>query len=183
MSFKIQNVPAIKNEAGPHTFEAVQQLEKVVNDISKQMDWDPAGQNIPPQPIAALNVTAANGIANVQIVDNFPTLTDPSHTRTINYTVEFATDPGFKNVVHHEDMGPARNKNIFLGNQTLHVRAYSQTSGSPPSTPTLAAGNPHTFGGVAAPTQQTYQGSGTSTVSGQGSGVAVGNKVTPVFTS
>lgn len=177
--FRIQNLPAIRLEAGHRTAEAMQHIEKVVKDFSKLLDFDPNGVNTPTQAPAALNVTAANGIANIQVVDSFPTTTQPDHSHTISYIVEAALDPGFTQIVHTEDMGVSRNKNIFVGNQTLHFRVISQTIGSPPSTPTPAKQNPVACGGVAAPTQQTYQGSGTSKIAGQGMGTAPGNRVNP----
>ena len=175
--FRVQNTPAIRTEAGQHTAEAIEQIVKVINSLAKQQNFDPAGVNVVPQPPASLNITAANGIANIQIVDNNPNA-NAAHYHGIAYYVEAATDAGFKNVVHVEAMGASRNKNIFLGSQTLYFRVYSQTTGSQPSLSTACGQNPVTCGGVAAPTQQPYQGSGTSpAISGKGAGLSPGNKV------
>jgi hypothetical protein len=174
---KIQTNAAVLHEAGPRTYELAQQLTKAVNFLSQQLDLDPTNPNSPTQSPAQLNVTGANGAANIQIVDNFPSGTIPQHSRTIKYIVEAATDPNFNAIIHTEDMGVSRNKNVWVGNQTLYWRVISQTAGSPPSVPTLAQQNPVTHGGVGAPTQQAYQGSGTSKVAGQGAGKAVGNRV------
>jgi hypothetical protein len=175
---RIQTNAAILLEAGPRTYEAVQTISKAFNTLVQQLDLDPAGVNTPTQSPAQLNVMAANGIANLQIIDNFPGGTVPQHSRTVTYIVEAATDKNFNAIIHTEDMGVSRNKNIFVGNQTLYFRVISQTAGSPPSKPTLSQQNPVTCGGVAAPTQQTYQGSGTSNkISAQGAGKAAGNRV------
>lgn len=182
---RLQTAPGILREAGQHTYQAIQDVVRVLNLFSKQMDWDPEGANAAPPAPSALNVTAANGVANLQVVDSYPTTVNPAHSRTITYTVEAATDAGFLNVVHTEYMGHARNKNIFLGNQTLFFRVISQTFGSPPSLPTAFGGTtPQSVvvGGVAAPTQQKYQGSGTSKVSGQGFGANPGNQARAAFT-
>ena len=174
---KIQTNAAVLHEAGPRTYEFTQQVTKALNSLAQQLDLDPTTPNAPTQSPAQLNVMAANGMANIQIVDNFPTGTLPQHSRTISYIVEAATDANFNQIVHTEDMGVSRNKNIFVGNQTLYWRVISQTTGSPPSKPTLSQQNPVTHGGVGAPTQQAYQGSGTSRVAGQGAGTSVGNRV------
>lgn len=103
-------------------------------------------------------------------------VTNPTTTKTLRYFVECSTDAGSVNVVHTEYLGPARNKNFVLGNQTVYVRAYSQLQNSPPSKPIVFGGSNPTavaVGGSVAPAQQPYQGSGSSTTSGQGYGTPV----------
>jgi hypothetical protein len=174
---KIQTNPAIRVESGPYTVEAINQLQRIVIRLSQIIDCDPAGRNAAPAQPTSLGITAANGLVNIQIVDRFP-IDFPMEARTITYTVEAATDMGFANIVHTEYLGHARNKNIFLGNQTLFFRCLSQTFGSPPSQWTYFGGTTPqsvTCGGVAAPAQQSYQGSGTSSVGGQGFGSSAGS--------
>lgn len=156
----------------PYLYECVDMVEKAVNSIAKQTGADPVGIFKATPNITAVNVTSANGLFNVQIVDNAFINNPVLQGRAITYFVEFATDAGFQNIVHTESLHAVRNVNVFLGNQTLFVRAYSQVQGSAPSTP-IAFGNPPTSlvgGGVAPPAQQAYQGSGTSANSGQGYG-------------
>ena len=155
-----------------HLYEAIVQIENAVNQLGTNLGAAPYGHFPTPPSPSQLSVTAANGQANVQIVDNFP-IENPSEAKVMSYFVEAATDPGFINVVHSEHMGPFRNKNIFLGNQTLYFRAYSQFHGSFPSRPVVFGGTTPTAvttGGSAPPTQQPYTGSGTSSGSGGGYG-------------
>lgn len=155
-----------------HLYEAIVQLEKAVNQLGTNLGASPYGHFPTPPSINSLSVTAANGQANVQIVDNFP-IQNPAEAKVVSYFVEAATDPNFNNIVHSEHMGPFRNKNIVLGSQTLYFRAYSQFHGSPPSKPVVFGGTTPTavvVGGSAPPTQQPYQGSGTSQSGGSGYG-------------
>ena len=139
-----------------HLYEAMIQIEKAVNQLGTNLGTAPYGNFPAPPSPSEVSVTAANGLANVQIVDNFP-IQNPAQAKVVSYFVEAATDPGFVNVVHSEHMGPFRNKNIYLGNQTLYFRAYSQFHGSAPSKPIVFGGSTPiavTTGGSAPPTQQ-----------------------------
>ena len=157
----------------PYLYDALKEMVLAVNSMARQTGADPTGVFQTTPTITAINVVAANGIFNVQVIDNAFVKNPALQGRAITYFVEFATDPGFVNIVHHEDMAATRNRNIFLGNQVLFVRAYSQLQGAPPSAPVASAQNPVTGGGVAAPTQQPYQGSGTSSTGGQGFGAPI----------
>ncbi len=160
-----------------YLYETIVALENAINALGKQLGADPHGAFPTPPSIAAISVTAANGQANVQIVDPFPT-ENPDRAKVMSYFVEAATDPGFVNIVHSEHCGPFRNKNITLGSQTLYFRAYSQFHGSPPSKPVVFGGSSPTavvMGGAAPPTQQLYQGSGTSSFGGSGYGTPGGS--------
>lgn len=160
----------------PYLYEFAKQVVTAVNSVARQTGADPAGVFPATPNITAVNVTAANGFFNIQVVDNAFVNNPRLQGRAIVYFVEFATDAGFKNVVHTEVMHAVRNANVALGNQTLFIRAYSQLQGSAPSSPVVNASNPVTGGGSAAPTQQAYQGSGTSAVSGQGYGTPLRSK-------
>jgi hypothetical protein len=139
--------------------------------MARQTGADPEGVFTTTPNITTVNVTVANGIANVQIVDN-SAINNPQQLqgRAITYFVEFATDSGFVKIFHHEAWHSVRNQNVFVGNQTFYVRAYSQLQGSAPSQPVASPQNPLTGGGVAPPTQQTYQGSGNSSIGAAGYG-------------
>ena len=159
----------------PYLYETLIQYENAINSIAKQIGADPAGIFPVTPNITACNVTAANGLLSIQIVDN-SLINAPANTRTVTYFVEIASDPGFVNVLHHEAKVAARNFYIPVGSQTVYVRAYSQLQGSAPSSPVAFGGSPATAvvaGGSAPPAAQTYQGSGNVTVSGKGYGVPV----------
>jgi hypothetical protein len=152
-------------------YEAVGQIEDAINALGKQLGTSPHGTFPTPKPIANISVTAANGQANIQIID--PEQASNPSAKVISYFVECATDPQFDNIVHSEHFGPFRNKNIFLGGQTVYFRAYSQFHGSAPSKIVYFGGsNPIAVacGGAAPPTQQAYQGSGGSSGGGAGYG-------------
>ncbi len=157
-----------------------QDVETMINSIAKQTGADPRGVfPVTPQ-VNNVSVTAANGIFNVQVQDSGVTNNPSLSGRAITYFVEFSTDSAFNNVVHSEAWHAIRNQNIFLGNQNLFVRAYSQLQGSAPSKPIVFGGAVPIAvigGGVTAPTQQLYQGSGTSLNSGNGYGVPIRSRV------
>lgn len=158
----------------PYTYEALTQIVKAINSMARQTGADPVGIFPVTPNITSVNVTAANGLFNVQIVDNTFVNTPSLQGRAITYFVEFSTDSGFKKVVHQEAWHGVRNQNVSLGAQTLFIRAYSQLQGSAPSSPIFFGGTTPASvsgGGSAPPTQQTYQGSGTSSNSGQGFGL------------
>jgi len=155
----------------PYLYESLVKIIQAVNSLGQQVGSDPVGVFKITPDISSVSVTAANGLFNVQIIDNSQLASTDS--RPITYFLEFATDSGFTNIVHTDNLGPHRNKNVFLGNQTLFIRAYSQLFGSAASHPVAYGGaTPISLagGGVAAPTQQAYQGSGTSTIGGEGFG-------------
>lgn len=145
-----------------------------VNAGFEQVGVDPKGAFTVTPDIQSLSITNANGFANVSITDNAQSQ-NQNNPRAISYFIEGATDAGFTNIVHVEHLGPGRNKNIFLGSQTLFFRAYSQLQGSPPSNPVNFGGTTPTAvvlgGAIAAPAQQAYQGSGTSAIGGRGYGI------------
>jgi hypothetical protein len=180
LSLRLQQAASVRPEAGYRTAELSEVLVRSINQLTKIFGIALNQISSQPQPIASLSITVANGIVNAQITDNFP-LNLANNAHTINYFVECATDAGFATIVHTEFLGPVRGKNFFLGAQTLYFRAYSQTIGSPPSTP-VTFGTPPTavtVGGVAPPTQQSYKGSGTVLIGGKGFGLGVGNRIVP----
>ena len=172
----VLTIPQIEKQKQehPYLYETLNRMVEAINSIARQTGADPVGVFPTTPNITAVNVTAANGLYNVQLVDNAFVNSKALSGRAISYFVEFATDQGFVHIVHHEAMGATRNRNIFLGNQTLFIRAYSQLQGSAPSAPVyFGAPTAVVGGGVAAPTQQAYQGSGTSRIGGQGFGAPV----------
>jgi hypothetical protein len=178
MALRIQVAPGVLAETGPWNYEAITQIVRGVNLLSKHLGVDSTGQITTPTPIASISVTAANGLINVAITDQFPFI-NPSLARFLTYFVEVASDPQFVHIIHVEYMGPARNKNIQVGNATVYVRGYSQLFGTNSSTPVPFGGSTPTAvtpGGSAPPAPQPFKGTGNTTASGQGFGPGVGNR-------
>ncbi len=160
----IPNIAQVRLE-NPYTYEALVRIVTAINQLGQRTGADPAGLTAAPQSIGSFSVMAANGLFDLAIVDNSPV------NRGIYYFAEFDTSPAFPRprVV---PMGPSRNATIFLGNQTLYWRAYSQYPGSPISAK-VNFGNPPAAvvgGGVAAPPLQPSQGSGSGAGGGFGDG-------------
>ena len=161
---KIGQLAQIKGES-PFVYEALLQLVNAVNAVGRGTGVDPSGPISSPAPIAALNVTAADGIFDLAITDN------SSVHRGVFYFAESDTTPAFARPYVHF-LGSARNFRIALGNQTLYWRAYSQYLGSDPSAP-VTFGTPPTGvigGGNNGPARQPAQGSGTAPGTAGGSG-------------
>ncbi len=151
------SIPQLKHVASrdPYLYEALKRIVGYVNALGSSGGVAPAGHLDPPPRIASLSVVAANGLFDVAIVDSGAVL------RGISYFVESDTSASFPRPRVYP-LGPSRNASIFLGNQTLYFRAYSQYLGSDPSVP-VAFGSPPTAvvgGGVAPPPPQPSQGSG-----------------------
>ncbi len=135
-----------------------------------QSNLKPTSQPSPP-PVNSINVTAANGWFTV-------TLTDSGQvSSTIHYFIEYSTTPGFEQpiVIDH---GASRTLVLYLGNQTLYWRAYSQYL-TPFSVPgaTITFGTPPTGvpgGGATVPPAVASTGSGTGSTTGQQGGGGFG---------
>jgi hypothetical protein len=168
-------LPQLKHlESGdPRLYDALNSIVTAVNNLGRGVGVDPAGATPAPTPVAALSVTAADGIFDVAITDN------STLVRGISYFVESDTTPGFTQP-HVYSLGPSRNTRLSLGNLTLYWRAYSQYLGSAPSPP-VAFGNPPTAvagGGTSAgPAQQASAGSGTAAGNGQQGGSGYGKNL------
>ncbi len=168
-------LPQLKHlESGdPRLYDALNTIVTAVNNLGRGVGVDPAGATPAPAPVAALSVTAADGIFDVAITDN------STLVRGISYFVESDTTPGFTQP-HVYALGPSRNTRLTLGNLTLYWRAYSQYLGSAPSAP-VAFGSPPTAvtgGGTSAgPAQQPSAGSGTASGTGQQGGSGFGKNL------
>lgn len=120
-----------------------------------------------PPNIAALTVSAANGVADCSITDNNSLL------RAIEYFVEYSTDPAFApSTTHQVSLGAARNTRIpvFLGATLVYFRAYSQYMDGPTSSPVNFGAPTGVATGGAGPTLGAGQLAGTATATGQGRG-------------
>ena len=146
-------------------------LKKVVDHINvwqRQTGSAPAGQLPAPSTIGGLQVAAGNGYVDVAILDS--NAVNPG----THYFLEWDTSPNFSNA-RVIDLGCARNlpQPLFLGNQTIYLRAYSSYPGSVTSQ-VVTYGKPPTAvvagGAVIPPTLAPAQGSGTSQIPGFGFG-------------
>jgi len=150
----IPNLEQIRDE-NPYTYEAMKKIVAAVNALARTAGLDPEGNAAAPAAIGSVGVSAANGMFDVAIVDKSPV------RKAIHYFLEYDTQASFPNP-RPIYLGPTRNISVFLGNQTLYFRAYSQYLGSPIS-PKITYGNPPTAvtgGGPAPAPPQPPQGSG-----------------------
>jgi hypothetical protein len=107
--------------------DALDSSESAINAISDQLNADPTGaQQAPPAAISRLSVTAADGIHDIQIVDNAPAY------RGINYFAYYSQTADFKNA-HKVDLGASQNHRIYLGPGTYYWKANHAYPSSPPS--------------------------------------------------
>jgi len=132
MPLDIPNLDFIRNltpeniaELGPKLAEALQGIQKAVNNGEMQANSNVNGPPQAPPAINALRVTGKNGHFNVAIEDGNEIY------RGVDYFVEHADNPNFTNptVV---PMGASRNGNLFLGNTQRYFRAYSAYQSSAP---------------------------------------------------
>lgn len=169
---RVKNLDAI-TARDPYIGEALKDLAQAVNNMGQRVGTDPNGIFPTPQEISSISVVAANGVFDIQIVDDH--LRSVGLPVPITYFAEYSTDKNFINpppiVVN---MGPSRNKVIFLGSQTLFWRGYSQYFGSKPSPPVVFGGSKPIGvvggGAIAPPAPQKSQGSGSGTPSNPGAG-------------
>ncbi len=140
----IPNLEQIRDE-NPYTYEAMKKIVAAVNAVATSAGLDATGNFAAPPMIGSVSVSAANGMFDVAIVDKSPV------RKAIHYFLEYDTQASFPNP-RPLYLGPTRNISVFLGNQTLYFRAYSQYLGSPIS-PKITYGNPPTAvtGGGPAP--------------------------------
>lgn len=146
-----------------YTYEALHTLLLAFNSLALALGIDPTLSVISPTPanIGSLNVTAAEGIFDIAIVDKSP------KQGLIFYFLEYDIDVNFPSPIV-VFMGPSRNLRAGWGDQTLYFRAYSQYLGSSVSKP-VTFGNPPTavVGGGSA---------GTAILPSQGTGAATGQQ-------
>ena len=166
MPLRIQNLEYIRGKDAKLA-EALQSIQNAINATAKKVGVDPTGQTPAPSAIQALNVTAANGMFSVAIVDNSPI------NKGINYFVEWDTASNFP-TPHVIDLGASRTTHEALGNQTTYWRAFSQYADSPASPIIYCSANPVIGGGAAPPASAGTTGSGTAVSTGQQGGTGLG---------
>ncbi len=154
------------------------------NHVASQAGIDPVGQAVAPPPPQAVDATVIGEQLHLRVTDNNPT------NRQRVYFSEIHTNPNFtdpKIVVQH---GATRDAQVILPTnnsgavmQDYYLRTYSQTPGSPPSTP-IAYPTYITMAGTTQGDLPPSSGSGTApasgTVSGQGFGSFQTRKATGI---
>lgn len=175
-NFQIPHLPYIQTK-DTRFAEALSAVQDAINNIASQTAASAQGpQATSPSPVA-LSVTAAQGVYDIAITDNAPI------QRGVEYFLEYSLTPAFNQpiVIH---LGTTRNHRVFLGNQILYWRAYSQygaaSSPSQPvyfgtqSSPTPVAGG----GAITGPVPQPSKGSGTAPSTGLQGGAGYGTTPT-----
>jgi hypothetical protein len=160
MGLSTRGIETVRNDY-PQLYDALVSIVGQVDKLGATVGA--SAQNVAQAPMNAvqLNVSAANGIFDVQIVD-------VNAQRGELYFLEWDTDASFKNA-KTIFLGPARAWRGYLGSLTLFWRVYKQLIGSNVSGyVSLTAGV--VGGGNAGPTPQATTGSGSSQASGQGFG-------------
>lgn len=164
---------AYLQQKDPRLAETLKALEAALNNVAQQTAASAQGpQAISPAP-AKLNVTAAQGVYDIAITDDAPI------QRGVEYFLEYSLTPAFNQptVIH---LGTTRNHRVFLGNQNLYWRVYSQYGpAAGPSQPTYfgskSSPTPVTGGGaITGPTPLPSNGSGTAPSNGLQGGAGYG---------
>jgi hypothetical protein len=157
----------------PYLHETLVRIVAEVNGIATSTGASGTPLAAPPE-IAQVKASASGGLLSV-------TITDPAGAAQANlglhYFVEWDTKPSFPNPTV-EDIGPARGEQIFIGNQTVYVRAYSQFRNSPIS-PKVTYGGSKAIavagGGTVTPPAPPGGGSGSGSGGGGGGGFGDNN--------
>lgn len=174
------------NRDNPDLGALISRMIDAHNHVASQAGIDPVGQAVAPPPPQAVDATVIGEQLHIRATDNNPT------NRARVYYSEIHTNPNYtspKMVIQH---GATRDAQVVLPTlngdgmmQAYYLRTYSQTPGSPPSTP-INYPVPITMD-IAGTTQgdlPASAGSGTSpasgTVSGQGFGTFQTRKATGV---
>lgn len=162
-NFAVPNISYIQQK-DPRYAEALKAIEQAINNVATQTASSAQGPQATSPTPAALNVTAAQGVYDIAITDNAPI------QRGVEYFLEYSQTPSFNQptVIH---LGTTRNHRVFLGNQNLYWRAYSQYG------PAAGPSKPVYFGNANSPTPVVGGGAITGPVplASQGSGTAPTN--------
>ena len=154
------------NRASPNLGSLVSKLIDAHNHVATQTGVDPVGQSSAPPSPQSTTVTVTGEMAHVRIVDNNPT------NRARNYFTEVFADPQMTQLLHVEDHGTSRDATINLPTfsagttqNTYYAHSYSQSPGSPPSSP-IQAPTSFVMTGTTIGTLPQSSGSGTAPTSG-----------------
>lgn len=166
------SVPQIARIQDKNLADALQKIVDYSNQAVNANKADGNGLYTVPKQIAKLSVLGGQGEADVQITDN--SIVGSGTIEPINYWLEYSTDPNFISPGPYQvPLGAARNARITVPQQKLYFRAYSQYSGSHPSTPTVHGGTvaaPVDCSTGASPPMQAAQGSGSNSPTQPGRG-------------
>ena len=170
-SIKIKNLPQIQasnNLQIKFIGDAFADLQNQLNLQQQKLGLSASATPAAPPAIAAVTVTAANGVADLAITDN------NSIFRPIEYFAEYSTDPSFPVAsTHIVQIGSSRNIRIpiFLGATLVYFRAYSQYLDGPAGAPVNFGAPTGVATGGSGPALGTGQLAGTATATGQGRGI------------
>jgi len=175
------------NRSSPNLGSLLSKLIDAHNHVASQIGVDPVGQASAPPPPQSTAVTVNGEMAHIRITDNNPT------NRARNYFTEVFSDPQMTQLLHVEDHGTSRDATITLPTfssgttpNTYYVHSYSQTPGSPPSSP-IKFSDPIVMAGTTVGIVPQSSGSGTAPASGtvpaQGFGSFPTRKATGVIRS
>ena len=151
-NLSIRNLSRIR-QMYPEIGEALDDVQKGINNGFSQVNASPVGTTPAPAPHAANSVVGGAGILDVAVTDNSPQYAGNSHF------FDYSTD-GFK-TFHTKPMGPSKNWRGSLGKGMFQVRSYTQYPTSGPSP--MLYHPPVSTAGTTEPAMQAGQGSGTGT--------------------
>lgn len=120
---RLKDLPGI----GPYLHEALTKVINEVNGMQNQTGSANGGAVEAPPEIAGLSVSEQNGWLSVSINDPAG-LAHPN--LGLHYFVEVDTHNAFSNATSY-DISAARGTTIYIGNNTVYVRAFSQFRNSP----------------------------------------------------
>jgi hypothetical protein len=173
------------NRKSPSLGSLFSRLIAAHNHVAAQAGIDPVGQASAPPPPQGVDVTVLGEQAHIRVTDNNPT------DRARTYFTEVHTNPNFTAPVMVVQHGATRDAQVILPTnnsgatmQDYYMRTYSQTPGSPPSSP-IAYPTYITMDGSTQGDVPASSGSGTSpasgTVSAEGFGSYPTRKATGVL--
>jgi hypothetical protein len=151
-NLSVRNLSQIR-QMYPQIGEALDDIQKGINNTASQVNASPVGITPAPRPHAANSVLGGAGMLDVSVTDN------TQQFRGNQHFFDYSTD-GFK-TFHTKPMGPAKNWRGSLGTGTFQVRSYTQYPTSGPSQMLYHA--PVSTAGTTEPAMQAGQGSGTGT--------------------
>lgn len=155
---RLPHLGFLETKYDPRLAETLRKLSESIDLVALKAGVSGSDTQAPPN-IRSIAVTAANGYFNIVITDP---LGAAQPSLGIHYFLEWDSNPAFASP-QVEDIGPARNEYIALGNQTLYFRAYSQYRNSPRSQAIVYGGSSPIAvvgGGSAGPAPAPSQGSG-----------------------
>jgi len=142
-------------DLGVRLHEMITDIVTNQNAIAQQTNSSLEGNPAPPPPLQRVTATSTATGVHVSIQH------EGEFYRGIGYHGDYSTSPSFTNPFPFT-MGPSREADLPIGNQTVYVRAFGQYPTSAPTSPVYHGGStPMPVTGGRASTLGTSQGSGT----------------------